>query len=73
MNADSTDKCNRWVGAKEYPVGHFESQTFPQAVVEFVHDPVNLHMGDGREVMFLREVLANGPLVFSFNPLFQKA
>ncbi len=33
--------------------------SFPRAVIELIHYPVDLILGDGREIMSFREVLAN--------------
>ena len=39
-------------------MGCFSYLTFPRAVIELIHYPVNLIVGDGREIMSFREVLA---------------
>ena len=67
---DSTTSCETAKGWQEYLIRGFKSQSFARAVVQSIHDHVNLLLSHRRQVTLFRQVLPDQAIsVFVTSPL----
>lgn len=58
------------MNAKTYLIRGFKPKAFPRAIIQFVHDLLNLLLSDGGKGPLLGEILPNEPIRVFIEPAF---